>query len=148
MYIDDKLIEWVTATDDIHADFVKKNFYNEILLANPKTEKKNLDSQINIIKEIVKTFSNKPWTTQKEISEKFELNKNQLLKINELISETDLLQDLILKKVMQKAWNSIIPFSYLTEKAIKMNIVFQRELLYFLEFHVCFIVLLWSKSKS
>ena len=40
MCIDDKLIEWVTATDDIHADFVKKNFYNEILLANPKTEKK------------------------------------------------------------------------------------------------------------
>ena len=72
MYIDDKLIEWVTATDDIHADFVKKNFYNEILLANPKTEKKNLDSQINIIKEIVKTFSNKLSTTKK----KFQKNLN------------------------------------------------------------------------
>ena len=81
MYIDDKLIEWVKATDDIHADFVKKKFYDEILLTNPKIEKKNLDSQINIIKEIVKTFSNKPWVTQKEISEKFKLNKDQLLKI-------------------------------------------------------------------
>ena len=140
MYIDDKLIEWVTATDDIHADFVKKNFYNEILLANPKTEK-NLDSQINIIKEIVKTFSNKPWTTQKEISEKFELNKNQLLKINELISETDLLQDLILKNgYAKKYWNSIIPFSYLTEKAIKNEYSFPKRIALFPEFHVCFIV--------
>ena len=116
MHINDKLIEWVTATDDIHADFVKKNFYNEILLANPKTEKKNLDSQINIIKEIVKIFSNKPWITQKEISEKFKLNKDQLLKINELISETDLLQDLILKMVMQKILNSTIPFSLFNRK--------------------------------
>ena len=75
MHINDKLIEWVTATDDIHADFVKKNFYNEILLANLKTEKKNLYRQIKIIKKIVKIFSKTPWITQKEISIKYKLNK-------------------------------------------------------------------------
>ena len=35
MYIDDKLIEWVKATDDIHTDFVKKNFmmrYYQLIL--------------------------------------------------------------------------------------------------------------------
>ena len=132
MYIDDKLIEWVKATDDIHTDFVKKKFYDEILSTNPKIEKKILDSQINIIKEIVKTFSNKPWVTQKEISEKFKLNKDQLVKINELISETDLLQNLILKNgFAKKYWNSVIPFSNLTEKAIKNEYSFPKRIALF-----------------
>ena len=32
MYIDDKLIEWVKATDDIHADFVKNEKVGHSLL--------------------------------------------------------------------------------------------------------------------
>ena len=126
MKIDVKLIEWINSNNDIHHSYVnKENLREQVVLNNPKIEKDNLSNQINYIKQIVKIFSKKPWVTQKEISEKLKLKKDQLLKINEIISETDLLQNLILKSgYANKYWNSIIPFSNLTEKTLlKMSIV-------------------------
>ena len=129
MKIDAKLIEWINSHNEIHSDYVNKKIYEQIILNNQKIEKENLTNQIENIKHIVKVFSNKPWITQKEISERLNLKKNQLLKINEIISETDLLQNLILKSgYAKKYWNSIIPFSNLTEKTLKNEYSFPKRI--------------------
>ena len=132
MKIDDKLIEWITSKSEIHLEHVKKKIYDEISLNNLDLEINDLKRQIDKIKDIVKIFSNKPWVTQEEISKNFNLNKKELLKINRIISETDLLQNLILKGgYAKKYWNSIIPFSNLTEKTIKNEYSFPKRIALF-----------------
>ncbi len=132
MQIDGKLIEWINSNNDIHHSYVNKIIREQVVLSNPKIKADNLSNQINYIKQIVKIFSKKPWVTQKEISEKLKLKKNQLLEINEIISETDLLQNLILKSgYANKYWNSIIPFSNLTEKTIKNEYSFPKRIALF-----------------
>ncbi len=132
MQIDGKLIEWINSNNDIHHSYVNKIIREQVVLSNPKIKADNLSNQINYIKQIVKVFSKKPWVTQKEISEKLKLKKNQLLEINEIISETDLLQNLILKSgYAKKYWNSIIPFSNLTEKTIKNEYSFPKRIALF-----------------
>tara|TARA_Y100000389_G_scaffold204062_1_gene254768 strand:- start:19551 stop:21095 length:1545 start_codon:yes stop_codon:yes gene_type:complete len=132
MKMDDKLIQWLNSENDVHSEYAKKKFYDQIIFDNPKIKKDYLINEIDKIKQIVKIFSKKPWVTQKEISEKLNLEKPQLLKINEIISETDLLQSLILKNgYAKKYWNSIIPFSNLTEKALNNEYSFPKRIALF-----------------
>lgn len=132
MQNDSKIIEWLNSDNDIHSEYISQIFLKQITLSNPKLKKDKLIGKIENIKNIVKIFSKKPWVTQKEISEKLNLKKPELLEINEAISETDLLQNLILKNgYAKKYWNSIIPFSNLTEKTLNNEYSFPKRIALF-----------------
>ena len=61
--------------------------------------------------EIIKFLSNNPFVTQKEICERFNLSKDELIEKNKKIRETDWTQDYIINTgVGSKYWkNTIIP---------------------------------------
>jgi len=59
---------------------------------------------------IIHRLSTMPWYTQKELLSDTDLSKDELVKLNNIIRESDVLQDIILNKGLgRKYWNTIIP---------------------------------------
>ena len=58
---------------------------------------------------IIHEFSKKPWTLQAEMCKKLDIKKEDLIKLNSIIRNSELFQNIILKKgVGNKYWNTII----------------------------------------
>ena len=90
-----KDVGYVFSKQDVKEYFIDENFINQ----NPKCW------------EIIKLISDNPFTTQKEICEKFNLSKEELIKNNNIIRESDWAQDYIINSgIGSKYWkNTIIP---------------------------------------
>ena len=127
-----KIVKWLNSDNNENSEFVDKFILKETLLNNPDIDKEVLKKNLENIKGIVKLFSHKPWMTQAEISKTFNINREDLINLNKIISKTDVLQNLILKEgIAKKYWNSIIPFSNLTEKALSNEFSFPKRIALF-----------------
>ncbi len=132
MINNEKIINWLNNDDERNSEEVNKFFVSEIksekLFRNNSILLDNLDS----FKKIVKIFSKKPWVTQSEISKELKIDKERLIKINAIIAQSEMMQNLILKKgIANKYWNSIIPFASLTEKTLKNEYFFPKRIALF-----------------
>jgi dTDP-4-amino-4,6-dideoxy-D-glucose ammonia-lyase len=129
--IENILNNWIINKDLENLYEVNKFFLNETL--KTKTEHKDFYiKNIDNIKEIVKIFSYSPWTTQKEISKKLNIEKDDLIKINSFISDSKMLQNLILKKgLASKYWNTILPFASITNKVLNNEYSFPKRIALF-----------------
>ncbi len=128
----EKIISWLNSNEDESSDDVNKIFLSEIN-DNVSTQKEKISSDnLNNIKKIIKIFSKKPWATQEEISNNLNIKKDQLIKINKIISQSEIMQNLILKEgIANKYWNSIIPFASLTKKTLKNEYSFPKRIALF-----------------
>ncbi len=111
---------------------LKKFFYNYI--KNKKINKKYEDNKyFDIFLKIVDNFSNYPFLTQNEILNKLNIsNKEDLLFLNDVIRNSELSQDLILKTgIGKKYWNTIIPFAKETENNLKNIYNFPKRIALF-----------------
>ncbi len=132
MEINNKLIKWLNSKNEVYDNDAKKLILNELSKVNLEIESEEIKKDIDKIANIVKIFSQKPWITQEEISKKLSVGRDKLLRLNKVISETELLQNMILKHgYAKKYWNSIIPFSYLTEKTLKNEYSFPKRIALF-----------------
>ena len=132
MEIDTKLIRWLNSEEETNSEYVKNIILKEINSVNNFVDYQITKKDVENIIYIVKIFSQKPWVTQEEISKKLSIERDQLIKINKIISETELLQNLILKYGYgKKYWNSIIPFSYLTQKTLNNEYSFPKRIALF-----------------
>ena len=132
MINNEKIINWLNNDDERNSEEVNKFFVSEIksekLFRNNSILLDNLDS----FKKIVKIFSKKPWVTQSEISKELKIDKERLIKINAIIAQSEMMQNLILKKgIANKYWNSIIPFASLSEKTLKNEYFFPKRIALF-----------------
>ncbi len=96
---------------------------------------KNLNStQVkNDIKNIVDSFSMKPWVSQEKIFDTLSYKDKHYLKdLNKIIRENDKLQLIITKNsAAKKYWNTILPFSYRVNDVIKNNYKFPLRIAIF-----------------
>ena len=61
---------------------------------------------------IIHRLSEIPWTTQEDLSKETFLNKQDLIKLNKIIRESDFLQKNIVDNGLgKKYWNTIIPYT-------------------------------------
>ena len=127
-----KIINWLNNKDEVDSEEVSKIFVSEIKSDKLIKEKDFLLDDLDNIKKIVKVFSKKPWVAQSEICKQLKINKERLIKINAIISQSEMMQNLILKKgIANKYWNSIIPFASLTDKTLKNEYSFPRRIALF-----------------
>ena len=85
--------EWLYTKEPLD---INDNMRNMILATLPFEYKK--DKYINAVCIIVHRLSNMPWYTQELLMKETELNKEELIKINKVIRDSDYLQHLITKK--------------------------------------------------
>ena len=86
--------------------------------------------------------------SQKEILNELKVDKKELLKLNYIIQNSEEFQNLIIKNSpARKYWNTIIPFAALTDKVLKNEFSFPKELQFFLVYLVCFIVVFVAEIK-
>ena len=101
---------------------VKEIFLKNVKKSKSESELEFIRNNLNSILFIVHIFSNDPLTTQEEILKKLSISKEKLLKINKVIKNIDVLQELILKKGSgERYWNSILPFAKYTKNVIENN---------------------------
>ena len=101
-------------------NWLKKDFNNQendkirnslidILNPGPTFDKVLFDNHYNDICFIIHRFSQKPWTTQKFISDYLNIDKETLIKLNNLIRNNNILQEAILNQgAGRKYWKTII----------------------------------------
>ena len=125
------LISWLNSESEEFNSIEIDNLFKKIL----KSSSNEIDLTIrNLenIKKIVKIFSKKPRVTQAEISKLFKIDKQELIKLNSIISNSNVMQNLILKEgLAKKYWNSIIPFSSLAEKTLNNEYSFPKRIALF-----------------
>ena len=81
---------------------------------------------------IIHEFSKRPWTLQVDMSKKLNVNKKDLIKLNSIIRNSELFQNIILKKgVGNKYWNTIIPFGKTTDKVLENSYSFPLRIAIF-----------------
>ena len=69
------------------------------------------DSMIEEISLIIHRLSEMPWTTQKDLLEELNINKDELIELNKVIYNNDFFQQLIVKEGLgRKYWNTMIPY--------------------------------------
>ena len=105
-------------------NYVEKKNFNKIFLTEAFQEKYFT---------IIKLFSQKPLTTQEQIFNELNfLNKRDLIFINEVIKNSKLAQELILKSgIGKKYWNTIIPFAKKVNKTLKNEYSFPLRIALF-----------------
>ena len=114
---------WLYSENPLDIDDNTKNIIFDNLPIKYRTDK-----YLNAVIVIVHRLSNIPWYTQEEVLDEINLNKDELIKLNEVIRESVFLQDLIIKRGLgRKYWNTISPFSNLTKNVInhKYNFPFR-----------------------
>ena len=100
--------------DDISSELIK----NEIIKFSKKYE--NNSKFFKHISKIVYLFSNNPWLRQKEIASMLGVDIPTLKTLNEIIKNSEYLQNLITKSgTAKKYWQSISPFCTQLENAIE-----------------------------
>ena len=103
MYIDKLIKKWLYSNLPLDVDNQIKNI---ILNELSQEYKKYLDSVFIIVYRL----SNIPWYTQKEIMQETNLTKDEIIKLNSVIRNSEFLQDLIINKgIGKKYWKTIIP---------------------------------------
>ncbi len=125
------LISWLNSESEDLNSIEIDNLFKKILMSS-SNELDLINRNLENIKKIVKIFSRQPWVTQAEVSKLFKIEKQELIKINSIISNSDFLQNLILKEgLAKKYWNSIIPFSSLAEKTLNNEYSFPKRIALF-----------------
>ena len=124
-------------------NWLKKDFNNQendkirnslidILNPGPTFDKVLFDDHYNDICFIIHRFSQKPWTTQKFISDYLNIDKETLIKLNNLIRNNNILQEVILNQgAGRKYWKTIIPFAKRTNDVLEKNLEFPKRIAIF-----------------
>ncbi len=122
---------WITDGELKNNKEVDSFFLNEIK-NNKNSNNKILVNNLDNIKKIVKIFSSAPWTTQKEIINRLNINKEDLINLNIFISNSKSIQDLILKKgLASKYWNTILPFASEANNVLSNQYSFPKRIALF-----------------
>jgi len=127
-----KIIDWLNDNDDKNIENINDIFLSNTISEYSSKDKKILLDNLTKIKKIVKIFSKMPWITQEKISEDLNINKQELININRIISKSKMMQNLILKEgIANKYWNSIIPFASLAKKTLNNEYFFPKRIALF-----------------
>ena len=88
---------WLYSENPLDIDDNTKNIIFDNLPIKYRTDK-----YLNAVIVIVHRLSNIPWYTQEEVLDEINLNKDELIKLNEVIRESVFLQDLIINGISLK----------------------------------------------
>jgi dTDP-4-amino-4,6-dideoxy-D-glucose ammonia-lyase len=126
------LISWLNNDDEKFKSLEIDNLLKIDIQKNPGVQNDFIDNHLNNIKKIIKIFSKKPWVTQTEISKLLKIDREVLININSIISNSEIMQNLIVKEgIAKKYWNTIIPFASLTQKTLNNEYSFPRRIALF-----------------
>ncbi len=124
--------EWLDKPDFKITEEVKKYFFDIICKSNNLKNKKFIIDNIDDLIYIIYKFSNDPLETQKNILDRLNCKKEHLIKINEAISNSADLQEIILKKGSgERYWNSILPFAKYTKNVLNSEYNFPLRIALF-----------------
>ncbi len=123
-------------------DALKKWLYSSYSDENPIPEdfikilkKSNIPSSLfKVTSFIVHRLSETPWISQENFLDELKLSKEELINLNNLIRDSDELQEIIVEKGMgRKYWNTIIPYakSGRIQKVINYEYDFPLRLAFF-----------------
>ena len=108
------MIDWLYTKEPLEFDDNVR-----IALSSELPDEYKTDKYLKAVCIIVHRLSNMPWYTQEQLIKEIELNKEELIKVNKVIRDSDYLQTLITKKGLgRKYWNTMSPFSNSTKSVI------------------------------